>query len=248
MPIDFEKRKQEAKKIQVANDHRHYRDRWRNIKTILDEISSKLSPLESQQEILLDQKILSPKEKMSLHSLLESLGKMKLATIQPLEGGYYNFDIPYRISVPDTEQFEEYRKAIVEFCEFIENDGIRRFPEVYASSILALKERRALVQDPSTVTFNEGNATLQWMDKILSLRPDSLEYYFCKALYQYPPHENIDWSEIYEAMTNDEPEDHKKATQSIKDTIKRLNRRAKEAFSGVEKLFSWSNKCVKRNF
>lgn len=248
MPIDFEKRKHEVRKIRVANDHRHYRDRWRNIKTILDEISSKLSPLESQQEILLDQKVFSPKEKMLLPSILESLGKMRLTTIQPLEEGYYSFDVPYHISVPDTEQLEEYRKAIVEFCEFVENDGIRRFPEVYASSILALKERRVLVQNPNAVTFNEANASLQWMDKVLSLRPDSLEYYFCKALYQYPPHENIDWSEIYEAMTNEEPEDHKKATRSIKDTIKRLNKHAKEAFPDLENLFSWNNRCVKRNF
>lgn len=243
-----EARKEEIKKIQVPNDHRLYRDQWRCVKRVLDEMFVLLSPLEDKQHILFSHKVLSPKEMVLLPSVIQSLVGKGIVSLEPPEGEYYALGEPYRLLIPNTEQFREYRAKIAEFCEFIENDGMKRFPEAYASSVLALREQKTLIQDPQAVHFNPKTATLQWLNKTISIRPDSLEHAFCLALFQYPPHQNIDWSEIYEIMEGKSPDDYKKSMASMREIIKRLNKRTRQGFPGLPKVFSWNNHCVRRNF
>lgn len=136
----------------VATDHRLIRDRWLNIKRILDAIYKELSPLKnSQQTISINKNSLPIEQKKLFESVLEKM----------LEDGivdYYNSNDKIQvvttsdqirkflrgedIIIKDRNVLENYRKEISELYDFIEKDGRKRFPEVYNVSRSGYKKIR----------------------------------------------------------------------------------------------------------
>jgi hypothetical protein len=137
MEIAIEKKRIE--KITVGADHRLARDKWLNIKRIVDAIYKFLSPLsDDKQTISLDSNNLSSEQRRMLPYVMEDLLKNKIASYY--EGNetsvmssdhYRRFLNGKHIIIENRNQFEDYRKKISELYDFIEKDGKKRFPEEY---------------------------------------------------------------------------------------------------------------------
>lgn len=136
---EIEKEKLDLEKKNVATDHRLFRDRWLSIKRILDTIYKQLSPLANDpQTISIDKDILPEEQKRLLSSVIERMHKdgiidchdlgMQVVVTSRLAR---EFSEGKDIIVKSRGAFEEYRGKISEFYNFIEKDGMERFPEIY---------------------------------------------------------------------------------------------------------------------
>ncbi len=119
-----------------------------------------------------------------------------------------------------------------------------------------LLSERALIQETERVPFAvpavanlvfvDHEATLMLGDAVAHLPPMKNEHCLCRAMFKYRINEPVDWSLPYEEMTGDrEIKNHEKAKRMVYDTTKSLNSRAKEHL-GVNELFSWQGKTIKR--
>lgn len=73
------------------------------------------------------------------------------------------------------------------------------------------------------------------------------EHFFCRAMLKYPVGESVDWSYVYKEMTGKEPESVRgqKEKRTVYDTYEALNTRVRKIL-GIEKLFVWEGKTIKR--
>ena len=127
----------------IATDHRLIRDRWLNIKRILDVIYKQLSLLtDGQQTISINKDSLPVEQRKLFQSVLEKMlednivdyynhnNKIQtVVTSEPIQ----KFLRGENIIVKNGNIFENYRKEISEFYDFIEKDGRKRFPEIYSA-------------------------------------------------------------------------------------------------------------------
>ena len=104
----------------------------------------------------------------------------------------------------------------------------------------------ALAPVQANLVFVDHEATLTLGDAVAHLPPTKNEHCFCRAMFKYRINEPVDWSLPYEEMTGDrEILNHEKAKRMVYDTTKTLNSRAKNNL-GVDELFSWQGKTIKR--
>jgi len=96
------------------------------------------------------------------------------------------------------------------------------------------------------VKFLDDEAILQLDNKKCSLPAYKNEHFFCRAIFEYPPNEAIDWSIIYKKMTGKEPEDIEKNQRTVYDTYRTLNERVEKVLE-IKELFSWKGKTIKRS-
>lgn len=133
----FEKEKKYIKSIEDGGYHRIERDKWLSSKRILDRILKLLPRIGNKKNIKvsLNTNILSPREKELLESVLTDAKKSKVLNYSPKIVKRKALPSVIDIIVFEGGKFEEYRKPIREICDFIENDGMDRFPDKYASTI-----------------------------------------------------------------------------------------------------------------
>jgi len=99
--------------------------------------------------------------------------------------------------------------------------------------------------------FIDDEAIIKIGDKKCQLPPYKNEHFFCRALYEYPINEPVDWSIIYEKITGywekyfGKPKNWRKNWRIVYDTMKRVNKRVGEVL-GIKELFKWKNKTIKR--
>lgn len=98
------------------------------------------------------------------------------------------------------------------------------------------------------VSFDDDKAQLILGEVISQLPPFKNEHFFCRAIFEYPAQEPVDWSVIYEKMTHNEPEDAGKNQQMVYDTMERLNKRIQKVFLTKNKLFRLQEKAIIRNY
>ena len=147
--MEIEKEKHQIEMTTIATDHRLIRDDWLNIKRILDAIYKEISPLkDKQQTISISRDSLPIEQKKLLSSVLEKMledgvvdyynrnNEMQVVTTSDQNRKFLRGE---DIIVKDRDVFENYRKEISEFYDFIEKDGRKRFPEVYGITQLDSK-------------------------------------------------------------------------------------------------------------
>ncbi len=98
------------------------------------------------------------------------------------------------------------------------------------------------------ITFDDNKAEISAGNKHCSLPPFKNEHYFCRAMFEYPTNEPMDWSIVYEKMTSSEPTSEKQNLRAVQDTMYAINNRIKEVLNTEDDLFTWQNKSIKRNF
>lgn len=100
----------------------------------------------------------------------------------------------------------------------------------------------------SPVEFDDNKGVLVCGDKRCQLPPYKNEHYFCRAVFEYPVNEPVDWSLIFERISGhqkDEEYDTKKAKRKVYDAMEALNERVEEVL-GVKDLFIMREKTITR--
>lgn len=141
--FSFEDERREIESITLAEDHRLARDRWLNIKRVLDAIYKVLSPfVDGTQTIFLNQGVIPPEQQPLLASILLDMFKADVATLVPQKSSAVITSEPARkfisgeeVVITSRKSFENYRKSISELYGFIEEDGRNRFPSHYATTL-----------------------------------------------------------------------------------------------------------------
>jgi hypothetical protein len=111
------------------------------------------------------------------------------------------------------------------------------------------EQSRSLPTAPSTpVEFDDNEAVLVYGSKRCQLPPFKNEHYFCRAVFEYPINEPVDWSLIFEKMTGHlkgEEDLPKNGWRKVYDTMEAINKRAGDVL-GLPNLFVWREKTITR--
>ncbi len=98
-------------------------------------------------------------------------------------------------------------------------------------------------------TFDDNAAAIIVGTLKCPLPPFKNEHFFCRAMFQHPANEPVDWSLVFKEMTgsHDEVASPKKM-RPVQDTMYAVNKRIQEVLNTPDTLFAWENKSIKRNF
>lgn len=102
------------------------------------------------------------------------------------------------------------------------------------------------------ILFDDEKVQILIGNKNCQLPPYRNEHYFCRAIFQHPINEFVDWSIIYENMDK-VPEginktESRKEKRAVQDTVYLLNKRIKKVINTEDNLFTWKEKSIKRNY
>lgn len=104
-------------------------------------------------------------------------------------------------------------------------------------------------QDPTApIEFNDNDAALIYQGKRCQLPPYKNEHFFCRAVFEYPKNEPVDWSSVFEKMTGygeDSIKGAKEESRKVYDSMEALNKRVEKVF-GIKNFFIWREKTVTR--
>jgi len=94
-----------------------------------------------------------------------------------------------------------------------------------------------------------GKPKIQMNDLECLIPIEENEFYLCKVLFnsRYKIGTPVYWDIIFKEMTGNS-EIGKKHQRSVYDTMRRLNARIMKDFKTNDKLFTWENKTITRNF
>jgi len=107
------------------------------------------------------------------------------------------------------------------------------------------------VPNSAKIEFLDSEPALKCADKKCPLPSFKNEHFLCRAVFEHPINEAIDWSEIYERMTGyyetyyGKPPATRKNWRTVYDAMGALNNRVKDVF-GIDKIFDWKEKTIKR--
>lgn len=96
--------------------------------------------------------------------------------------------------------------------------------------------------------FVDTTAQLIVDDETFQLPPHKNEHWLCRGAFEYAVNEPISWDVLYEQMTDhlpQKPEDTKRNWRRVYDAMEAVNKRIIE--KGLEPLFIWTEKMLKRN-
>ncbi len=190
-------------------------------------------------------------------ALLSGIGAIGLAVfgvyrIQSFS--YYGpITLPYTTPIDDISGLLFFLGLpVAELIALVQWDRARKNNEK-ATVIESVKPVLAPIAVPATanLVFVDHEATLMLGDAVAQLPPMKNEHCFCRAMFKYRINEPVDWSLPYEEMAGGNidgaynPEQNAKARRMVYDTTKSLNSRAKEHL-GIDELFSWQGKTIKR--
>jgi len=104
----------------------------------------------------------------------------------------------------------------------------------------------------NNISFDDDKAKIIIGKKECQLPAYKNEHYFCRAIFQHPVDEFVDWSIIFENMdktlNSGNKKDSTKDKRSIQDTMYAINKRIKGVVNTDDDLFTWKDKSVKRNY
>lgn len=99
------------------------------------------------------------------------------------------------------------------------------------------------------VRFDIRESTIFIGKRECNIPKDTNMYDLCEMMFAKPAKTPIEWVEIAERITGMDFNQLKKTHQrTIKDTVYALNEKINEKVNSKDKLFSWKNKFVLRNF
>jgi len=139
----------------------------------------------------------------------------------------------------------------------------KTFNQSYKNFITAAKkkiEMAALPKSPmkkiglisQKISFDDTKPSIIIGDKECGLPPYKNEHYFCRAIFQYPAKEFVDWSIIFESMdkvlNSVTTKDSRRDKRMVQDTMYAINKRIKEIINTDDELFSWKEKSITRNY
>lgn len=253
----FEKEKKFILQIHNGNQHKVARTKWLDYKRILDKINKKLHPahINNLEPIKFDDNEFTSGELQQRRFVFEDLLKIKIAsaTIVHAEKEMISaisfldeFRKGHKIIIRKRRKFEEYLFKVQNLCNFIEEDGKKRFPKLYGG------EKTASMKN--MVNFNDNKAQLMIDDLIIQLPPYKNEHYLCRVMYTHTTNEPVDWSEVYEQMTGYYEAYYGKlpvtraSWRIVYDTMVALNNRIKEVANTDNVLFTWQEKTIQRKY
>ncbi len=116
-------------------------------------------------------------------------------------------------------------------------------------------KRRSLKKNSlraASIELDDNNSSIKIDRKAIPLPPYKNEHFFCRAIFQHPVNEFVDWSIIFESMdkalNSVTKNDSEKDKRMIQDTMYAVNKRIREVFNTDDDLFTWKEKAIKRNF
>jgi hypothetical protein len=105
------------------------------------------------------------------------------------------------------------------------------------------------------VEFDDSRGIIKIGQLEIMLPPYKNEYYFCLVMFEHKVKEPVSWDIIYDRMTGNsvngggiKPDPIRKNWQKVNDAMKRVNNRIRSKFNNNDKLFSWGEKTVIRNY
>lgn len=99
------------------------------------------------------------------------------------------------------------------------------------------------------VVYDKGKSVLMVGNRKCDIPPATCEARLYTYFFDKNIGELVDWSEAYEEMESRIDYDgSEKDKKRLKDVISRANRRVMENIKTQDRLFSWSNNQIKRNF
>lgn len=147
-----------------------------------------------------------------------------------------------------TEKFDDFYKEIEK-----KYNAIRKTAEIEPKVELPLGKQKVKLGSEE-IKFNDEKAIIEIGNKKCPLPPYKNEHYFCRAVFEYPVNEPIDWSIIYEKMTGyyetyyGKPPEIRENWRLVYDTMRAVNERIKEIINTDDNLFTWQEKTLKRNY
>lgn len=103
-----------------------------------------------------------------------------------------------------------------------------------------------------SITYDDDKPSIQINKQPVPLPPYKNEHYLCRAIFQYPAKEFIDWSIIFEAMdkvlNSTSKKDSQKDKRMVQDAMYAVNNRIKEVINTDDDLFTWKEKSIRRNY
>lgn len=170
----------------------------------------------------------------------------------------------------DEEKSLEFRDKLSGYLQYagycFDDDGeIAKATEDMMKNIITRLKGRSTASDDSLeniktslalqrIIFNDNRAMITAGDMKCQLPPYKNEHFLCRAMFQFPPKEFIDWSIIYEKMENIKLTDEAKSDsknkdkRAIQDAVYAINDRIKDVFNTNDKLFTWKEKSIARNY
>lgn len=101
------------------------------------------------------------------------------------------------------------------------------------------------------VSFNDNEAQIIIDNKNCSLPPHKNEHDFCRAIFEYPKNEPVDWSLIYEKANRQKITKDGRVTKEkrgVYDSMNAVNKRIMKVFNTNDKLFLWRERTITRMF
>ncbi len=101
------------------------------------------------------------------------------------------------------------------------------------------------------LVFVDETGILKLGEKTVELPAMKSEHLLCRVMFKQPINKIVDWTAVYEEMTNEElnkvdhPQDYWKAWHSLYSTTKALNTRMNEGL-GIERLVKWKDNTLQR--
>jgi len=157
----------------------------------------------------------------------------------------------------DTETLNEIVKTLKERNkedEKILEKSMEKFKGKIQEAISDKQREEEIKQIDKKVTFDDEKATIEIGEQKCPLPPYKNEHYFCRAAFEHPVNEPVDWSIIYERMTGyyeayyGKPPVIRRNWRSVYDTMRAVNERIKEVINTNDNLFTWQEKTLKRNY
>lgn len=200
-----------------------------------------------------------------LYKLDKDLDAIKISQItdgQKLEEQQIRIDV-----VEDKARFNKIKKIIDEKNKFISTKSARQtvkqaplelkiteMPELKIQGISNQKEAENITKtnlSGNTISFDDDKAKIAIGNKECQLPAYKNEHYFCRAIWQHPVNEFVDWSTVFENMDktlNSNKKGTEKDKRSIQDTMYAVNKRIKDVINTEDDLFTWKERSIKRNY
>jgi len=203
-----------------------------------------------------------------LYKLDKDLDAIKISQItdeQKLEDQHIRIDV-----AEDKARFNKIKKIIDEKNKFIITKSvtaqqtikqtpielkITEMPELKIQGISNQKEVEDIAKtnlSGNTISFDDDKAKIVVGNKECQLPAYKNEHYFCRAIWQHPVNEFVDWSIVFENMdktlNSGNKKDSTKDKRSIQDTMYNLNKRIKSVIDTDDDLFTWKERSIKRNY
>lgn len=129
---------------------------------------------------------------------------------------------------------------------------ITSIPKLEFKETAHIKNLQKINLKDTKIEYDDDKAHIKINSQIVNLPPQKNEHYFCRAMFQRPEKEFIDWSIIFEDMdkilNSLNKKDAEKDKRMVQDTMYAVNKRIKNVVKTKDDLFTWKEKSIRRNY